>query len=375
MKTYEAIFNELETDGVFGISLVENPAMEGLFIALNKEPKTELKLKTVNEEQRILIGLVLEPNKPVYRNQDGEQFNIVFNEDTIKNLSYHFFKSDYHKNSSLEHETRIKGVTFVESWIVADTEKDKSAVYGFSYPKGSWVATMKVDDDEIWNNYVKTGKVQGFSVDAMLQLKEINLKSNNMPKENKNILTALRNALNFSLGETKVKEEEVIEQEVEVKMGMVKSADGEVTFEYEGEELMAGVPLFAVSVDGEKVPVPAGEYPLEGDKVCVVDESGIVTEVKDAMVEEDPAPAEMESASPNFGELEQAIKSILVKYEKVEEENKELKKEIVEFKNSIKDLKQEVVKLSEQPAAKPIRQIAQVELNKNGRILDKIRKN
>lgn len=196
-----------------------------------------------------------------------------------------------------------------------------------------------------------------------------------MPKENKNILTALRNALNFSLGETEVKEEEVIEQEVEVKMGMVKSADGEVTFEYEGEELMAGVPLFAVSADGEKVPVPAGEYPLEGDKVCVVDESGMVTEVKDAMVQEDPAPAEMEAETPNFGELEQAIKSILVKYEKVEEENKELKKEIVEFKESIKDLKQEVVKLSEQPAAKPIRQIAQVELNKNGRILDKIRNN
>ena len=36
---------------------------------------------------------------------------------------------------------------------------------------------MKVDSDEIWNNFVKTGKVQGFSIDAMLELKEVNFKS------------------------------------------------------------------------------------------------------------------------------------------------------------------------------------------------------
>ena len=175
MKTYKAIFNELEADGVFGISLVSKPAMEGVFVALNEH--TELKLKTVNKEQRILIGLVLEPNKPIYRNQGGEEFNIVFDEDTIKNLSYHFFKKGHQKNSTIEHVDRIEGVTFVESWLVEDTEKDKSSVYGFSYPKGSWVATMKIDNEEIWNDFVKTGKVQGFSVDAMLGLKEVNLKS------------------------------------------------------------------------------------------------------------------------------------------------------------------------------------------------------
>lgn len=371
MKTYEAVFNELETEGVFGISLVENPAMEGLFVALNKQ---ELKLKTVNEEQRILIGLVLEPNKPVYRNQDGEQFNIVFNEETIKNLSYHFFKSDYHKNSSLEHQKKISGVTFVESWIVADSEKDKSAVYGFSYPKGSWVATMKVDDDEVWNNYVKTGKVQGFSVDAMLQLKEINLKSNNM--SNKILATLRKFGKEILELSDEAKETEVVE--TEVKMGMVKSADGEVSFEYEGEELVSGIPLYAVSQDGEKVQVPAGEYPIEGDKVVIVDEAGMVAEVKDAVVEEEPAPAEMEAETPlpAFTQDEVSkIKSILVKYSEMEKQLSDLKKSNVELKKANDDLKKEFVKLSEQPAAKPIREVRQVELNAKGRILSKIRNN
>ena len=62
MKTYEAIFNE-EVSGVYAVSLVESPAMEGLFIALNKQE--EIQFKEVDKEQRILMGLVLEPNKPI----------------------------------------------------------------------------------------------------------------------------------------------------------------------------------------------------------------------------------------------------------------------------------------------------------------------
>jgi len=169
MKTYLAKFNPKVNGGVYAISLVENPAMEGLFIALSKQE--EIKFAEVDKEQRILMGLVLEPNKPVYRNQGGEEFNIVFNEETIKELSHNFFKLGYQQNSTIEHEkeNKIDGVTFVESWIVEDSEIDKSANFGFSYPKGSWIATMKVDSDEVWNNYVKTGKVQGFSVDALCQ--------------------------------------------------------------------------------------------------------------------------------------------------------------------------------------------------------------
>ncbi len=104
MKTYEAKYDPLKNKGVYGISLVENPAMEGLFIALSKDEP--IQLKTVNEEQRILMGLVLEPNKPIYRNQNGEEFNIVFNEQTLKDLSYGFFKNNNHSNSTIEHDVK-----------------------------------------------------------------------------------------------------------------------------------------------------------------------------------------------------------------------------------------------------------------------------
>ena len=70
--------------------------------------------------------LVLEPNKPIYRNQDGEEFNIVFSEQTIKDLSHNFFKQGYQTNSSIEHGSSIDHITFTESWIVEDPKNDNN---------------------------------------------------------------------------------------------------------------------------------------------------------------------------------------------------------------------------------------------------------
>jgi len=374
MKTYEAIFNEEKVDGVFGISLVHDPAMEGVFVALNRQE--EIKFAEIDTEQRILMGLVLEPNKPIYRNQNGEEFNIVFNEDTIKDLSHNFFKSSSHKNSSLEHDDseKITGVTFVESWIVEDSKKDKSANFGFSYPKGSWIATMKVDNDEIWNDYVKTGKVKGFSIDAMLSLKEVNLKSEISMSEIKTGFDTLTDRLMVALNLKEVEVAEVVE--VKVSLGMMKSAEGNINFEYEGEVLEAGVGIVAIAEDGSKIPVPVGEYELEDGSILAVAEEGIVASVGQPEVAEAPAELEQEPASSApvaqdvIGEVESAIKSIMIKYA---EDNKVV---VDELKAQITELKNQVVEFSEQPAAQKIKSQPQVkvELNSKGRILNKLRK-
>lgn len=344
MKTYQAKYNPLTNKGVYGISLVENPAMEGLFIALSKDEP--IQLKTVNEEQRILMGLVLEPNKPIYRNQNGEEFNIVFNEETIKELSYGFFKNNNHSNSTIEHniEQNIKGVTFTESWIVEDSKIDKSANFGFSYPKGSWVAVMKVDSDEVWNDYVKSGKVQGFSIDAMLSLEEVNLKSNIEMSNTNSLLERILLALT--------------PKQADIKLGSIMLADGSVKIEFEGETLTEGIAIWVVAEDGTKVPVPIGEHPLEDGTILIVTEEGIAGEIKaaEAPTEGEPAPvveAEKDGKVSNdakiASEIESAIKSILIKYTAQEKE--------------IADLKEMVAELSKQPASKPIQgtpeQIAQ----------------
>ncbi|OED37184.1 hypothetical protein AB832_05220 [Flavobacteriaceae bacterium (ex Bugula neritina AB1)] len=374
MKTYNAVFNPLETEGVFGISLVQDPAMEGQFIALSKQ-KEIVQLKSIDDEKRILIGLVLEPNKPIYRNQNGEEFNIVFNEETIKELSYNFFKAGYHKNSTIEHDEtqRIEGVTFVESWIVDDSEKDKSAVYGFSYPKGSWLATMKVDSDEVWQEYVKTGKVQGFSVDAMIKLEEIKL--NKMSKEKKqNVLEALYTGLSEIFKK---------DEATEIKMGMIKVEDGSVTLEYEGETLEAGTNVWITAEDGTKVPAPVGEHKIEDGRVLVISEEGVTAEVK--QMEDAPQEEELSDEAPtaeadeDFGDIDELInqiKKITVQYSKQLEEKEEKENEaIVELKKEVESLKLELSEIKEQPAATTIKsQPTQVELSqpatKKGRLLE-----
>jgi hypothetical protein len=76
IPTYEIKFEEGKVDGVFGISLVEDPAIQSNFIALSKQQK--IQLSTIDNEKRILLGAVLVPDLPIYRNQNGMEFNIVF---------------------------------------------------------------------------------------------------------------------------------------------------------------------------------------------------------------------------------------------------------------------------------------------------------
>ena len=360
MITYEAVFNGAKNDGVFGISLVADPAMEGLFVALKKQEP--IQLKEIDKEQRILMGLILEPKKPVYRNQNGEEFNIVFSEDVIKELSHNFFKAGFQKNSTIEHDTPIDGVTFVESWIVEDTKIDKSANFGFSYPKGSWIASMKVDSDEVWNDYVKTGKVQGFSVDAMIDLKEVNLKTEIKMESNlvNDFITDVKTALGLN------------KPEVEVKLGSVLS--GENTLYFDGEMLEIGGAVWLLGEDETKVPLPVGEYPLdEKEQILVVSEEGVVGEIKEAVVEE--APAELaEPEAPSEGVLNQ-IKSLLIKYnEDNDAKFNALSIRFDEMKKENDTLKVELAEVSKEPAAKKI-VATPVQLTAKGRILDKLRNN
>lgn len=164
MNLIELIIDENEDlQGVEAISVVENPAIESNFVALKSE---EIKLAEIDKEKRILMGAVLIPEKPIYRRNEKDEYYIYFSKDTVRKASELFFKNGNQSNWTLEHSEQIKGLTVVESWIVEDTEKDKSAIYNLSVPVGSWMASVKVDDDNIWNEFVKTGKVKGFSLEG-----------------------------------------------------------------------------------------------------------------------------------------------------------------------------------------------------------------
>lgn len=168
MRLVELILNEDElADGVEAISIVKHPAIESNFIALSKQ---QFEFKAADEEKKILLGPALIPNKPIIRNQllNGEvqEFYCYFSKSTIERVAQLYLMNGYQANATLEHELDINGVTLVESWIKVDAEKDKSVAYGFNDPIGTWYVAMKVENDEIWNDWVKTGKVKGFSIEG-----------------------------------------------------------------------------------------------------------------------------------------------------------------------------------------------------------------
>lgn len=163
MKIVELILDESQDNFVEAISVVEHPAIEEDFVALKSQ---DFKFAEQDKERKILIGPILIPNKPIYRQNEKEQYYIYFNRNTVRKASQLYLKQGHQGNSTLEHESKLSGLTLVESWIVEDKENDKSNMYGMDVPLGTWMGSVKVDNDEIWNNYVKTGKVKGFSIEG-----------------------------------------------------------------------------------------------------------------------------------------------------------------------------------------------------------------
>ena len=164
MKIIELILDEMQDlMGIQAISIVENPAIEENFVAFKAQ---EVQFAKQDEEKRILLGAALIPNKPIYRNNGEEEFYVYFTKDTIRRASDMFFQNGNQNQSTLEHQAELQGLSVVESWIVEDEQKDKSRIYGLEVPVGTWMVSMKVNNDDIWNNYVKTGKVKGFSIEG-----------------------------------------------------------------------------------------------------------------------------------------------------------------------------------------------------------------
>jgi hypothetical protein len=164
MEIIELLIDENKIEsGINAVSVVESPAIEENFVALKKH---EVELKEIDGEKRILMGAALIPNKQIYRKNGDKEFYIYFSEDTVRKASELFLMRANQNNATLEHEKKmLDGMSVVESWIIEDEKQDKSAKYGFNLPKGTWMISMKVNNDEIWNK-VKAGEVKGFSIEG-----------------------------------------------------------------------------------------------------------------------------------------------------------------------------------------------------------------
>ena len=164
MKIIELIIDEeAELFGIDAISIVSEPAINSSFIALNED---KIQLAEVDADRHILLGAALIPDKPIYRNQNGEEFHVYFSKRTVRRAMELFFKFGNQSNTTLEHEHKLNGLSVVESWIVESKENDKSNLYSLDVPVGTWMVSVKVENDAVWSEWVKEKKVSGFSIEG-----------------------------------------------------------------------------------------------------------------------------------------------------------------------------------------------------------------
>lgn len=147
------------------ISLVTAPAIEQDFVFFGKE-KNNLTFAKVDEEKRMLVSPALIPNKHIFRydpNTDSDYY-VYFSKETVRRASELYLKHNNHHKATYQHQDRVSGVLTVESWI-KEGEQDKSKMYGFDLPNGTWFVKMKIENDDLWTK-IKEGELKGLSIEG-----------------------------------------------------------------------------------------------------------------------------------------------------------------------------------------------------------------
>jgi hypothetical protein len=148
-----------------------------------------------NAEQRLIVGPAMIPDKMIIRRNEitGDIYYVYFTSDTIKKLQQKFMQEKLLDKTNIEHGRKfLNNVDVVESWIIEDEQKDKQQVFGMNYPKGTWMISMKVNDDTTWSK-VKDGKLKGFSVQGyFLERAKFSSINNDLLEEIKQILKEVK---------------------------------------------------------------------------------------------------------------------------------------------------------------------------------------
>ena len=254
----------IDTDdsGIYKVSLVDFPAVESDFVYFDKQAKM-LKLAITNEEQRLVTGVIMRADFPIYRcSKDIGEYYIVYSKDTIKIMAEKMMADNTFNNINIQHEdgTDVEGINLVEIFI-KDTDKGIDPK-GFEYiENGSLFATYKVNVDSIWEQ-IKAGEFRGFSLEGFFDLipTDVSLKKQEKNK-NANIMKQMLKKLVKSF----------------LKFGSTTTVDGTELYWMGAGELAVGDEVYT----SEDTVAADGEYALANSNTVIVVKNGIVEEIRE----------------------------------------------------------------------------------------------
>ncbi len=173
---FEFVIDEENEESLSLVSLVDDPAIELKGICFSKIQDLEEQLFS-NKEKQIIAGPAILPNKRIKRKDDnGNVYMGYFSKETIVKMVDIFNKNMKDRPKGVinnEHTNEMVDAYITGSWIVESSTHDKSKMYGFDLPIGTWFIEVKVDDEKFWNEQVKGEGKYGFSIESLLGLKRV----------------------------------------------------------------------------------------------------------------------------------------------------------------------------------------------------------
>lgn len=371
LPLYEVIFEEGQTIGVYGISLVDRPAnglmaikfsdvefhpnckcelIEGQVIGepsqcdycklKAKELESDLKMniKMSSIDKRILTCAVLIPNQRITREDEDGKYNIFFTESLIEQIQQNFFKNGYQNNSTINHIEPINGVYFFESWIIEDPNNDKANAIGFKgLPKGTLMMSMKVDNKEVWDNYIKGGDFRGFSIDSVFKLKRvnnININNKEMNLSKETIVSALKDAMKQIKLEDMVPNEQPEMSPLEVTPENVDELSKILPEGITVDQILSALGLTISTREEDVMEAPEVEVPE------------VEVELEDSTISQTPLVPATEMAPDMKSELDAKDAEIA-----------SLKAKLADLEAQLVSSKDAIVKMSNQPASTGIKNV------------------
>ena len=127
-----------------------------------------------DNSKHIITGVVCLAETPIYRyNERMGEYYVVFTKETIEKMVAKFAKMDLFKSVNLQHDDTkfVDGIYMFESYII-NKERGINPVEFSDIPDGSWIASYKVENDELWGEIINGDKLNGFSLQGLFELEE-----------------------------------------------------------------------------------------------------------------------------------------------------------------------------------------------------------
>lgn len=271
IPVYEAKISDKDT-GMVKISLVDLPAVMSDFQAFAEARKAQL-YRIEDEDRHLVRGVVMRSDFPIYRNDGGQEYYLIFKADTIREMAEKYLVENRQNDVNTMHKegTDVDGVHMVQFFIKGEGVN----VEGFEdIADGSLFAEFHVTNEEVWAA-IKDGTYKGFSLEGYFDV---------VPETDKEGIEKIVDELDGKFNSNK--ESMSKKQGIKATIARILQALGAVTTDkgilaWDGnEDLKVGDLVYVEDADGNRSPAPDGDYKIEDNKVIVVVD-GKVSEIRD----------------------------------------------------------------------------------------------